>query len=126
MARSTVVEGKSMQQRRRAWVRFACDLDVTCRATGAMKDAGWPGKIANISAAGVGLLLRHRFERGMELAVEIINRSGNRHTVVARVAHVTAVIASGNPVWLVGCAFPQALAQDELEALQEEPVANET
>ena len=113
-------------QRRRAWIRFACDLDVTARPAGAMKDAGWPGKIANLSAAGVGLLLRHRFERGMELAVEIINRSGHRRTVVARVAHVTAVIASGNPVWLIGCAFAQPLAEDELEALQEDPVAKET
>jgi hypothetical protein len=62
----------------------------------------------------------------MELAIEITNRSGSRRTVIARVAHVTAVIASGNPVWLVGCTFPQPLAKEELEALQEEPVANES
>ena len=104
---------------RRAWVRFASDLDATCRAAGAMKDAGWPGKVANISAAGVGLLLRHRFERGTELAVEIVNRAGTlRRTFVARVMQVRAVLASGNPRWLVGCTFPEALSEEELLALR--------
>jgi hypothetical protein len=103
---------------RRAWIRFACDLEATCRPVGGMKDAGWPGKVANISAGGLGLLLRHRFERGMELAVEIMSRAGVRRTFCARVAHVTAVIASGNPLWLVGCAFPQPLTEEEVKALQ--------
>src|SRR5438128_5431294 len=77
---------------RRAWVRFACDFDVTCRPAGSLSDAGWPGKVANVSASGVGLLLRHRFERGTELAVEIINRTGTfRRTLPARVMQVRAV-----------------------------------
>jgi hypothetical protein len=103
---------------RRAWIRFACDLDATCRPAGAMRDAGWPGKIANVSAGGLALLLRHRFERGMELAIEILSRNGNRRTVTARVAHADPVIASGNPVWLIGCSFPEPLSEEEVKALQ--------
>jgi hypothetical protein len=84
-----------------------------------MKDTGLPGQVANLSAGGVGLLLRHRFERGMELAVEIVNRSGTvGRTLAARVVHATAVFASGDPCWLVGCAFSQVLTEAELKELQ--------
>jgi hypothetical protein len=103
---------------RRAWIRFACDLEVTCRSAGPIRDVGWPGKVANISAGGLGLLLPHRFERGIELAIEIMKGTGIRRTVIARVAHVTPVLTSGNPVWLIGCAFAEPLTEGELKAIQ--------
>ena len=53
-----------------------------------------------------------------ELAVEIINRTGTfRRTLPARVMQVTAVLASGNPRWLVGCAWINPLGEDEVQAL---------
>jgi len=105
---------------RRAWVRFANDLNVTYRQAGALKDSGWPGRVANVSAGGLSLLLRHRFEAGTQLAVEVHNRAGTfRRTLLARVRHATAVIASGDPRWLVGCAFEQNLTEEELKALNQ-------
>jgi PilZ domain len=103
---------------RRAWIRFARDVEVTYRQAGAMKDAGWPGRVVDVSVGGLGLLLRHRFEPGTQLAVEVNNRAGTfRRTLLARVRHATAVIASGDPRWLVGCEFDQHLTEEELKAL---------
>ena len=78
---------------RRTWVRFAIDLNVTYRQAGALKDSGWPGRVANVSAGGLSLLLRHRFEAGTQLAVEVHNRAGTfRRTLLARVVPTSAVI----------------------------------
>ena len=112
--RNEVPKGSTME--RRAWVRIAINFDVTCRPPGGAKDCGWPGRIADVSAGGVGLLMRHRFERGTELLVEIASRAGAfRRTVRARVVHARMVIASGDPRWLVGCSFAEPLSDDELK-----------
>jgi len=50
---------------RRAWVRYASSCEVSYQNAGALKDAGWPGKVFDISAGGIGLLLRHRFPPGV-------------------------------------------------------------
>jgi hypothetical protein len=103
---------------RRAWIRVAANLDVSCQATGGPKDGGWPGNVADISAGGVGLLLQHRFEGGAELVIELASRAGAfRRTVRARVVHARMVMAAGDPRWLMGCAFDQPLTQDELTNL---------
>jgi hypothetical protein len=103
---------------RRAWVRYASNLEVVCRGAGTLKDAGWPAKVVNISRGGIGLLLRHRFEPGMPLAVEFLSHSsGARRTVLVKVAHATAVQLQPEPHWLVGCAFSEILSEAELQAL---------
>ena len=59
---------------RRAWVRYGCELDVACRSKGPLKDAGWTAKIRNLSRGGLGLVLRHRFQRGTQLVIELRSR----------------------------------------------------
>jgi hypothetical protein len=101
---------------RRAWVRIAVNIDVACRWPGGTKDSGWPGRVVDISVGGVGLLLRHRFEKGSELLIEIASRAGAfRRTVRARVCHARMVIASGDPRWLLGCTFAEPLSEEELK-----------
>jgi hypothetical protein len=103
---------------RRAYVRVATDLAAVCRPPSHLSDIGWPGQVRDLSQSGVGLVLRHRFEPGMRLEVEVRSSTGALlRTVVARVAHATPVSAGGTPVWLLGCAFDRPLTAEEFAAL---------
>lgn len=103
---------------RRAWIRYASDVDVSCQPRGAMKDAGWPGKIVNVSAGGIALLLRHRFERGTPLVVEVISAAESLpRKVRARVVHARSVLVGGQHGWLLGCVLTTPLSEAEVRSL---------
>ncbi|HEV3258912.1 MAG TPA: PilZ domain-containing protein [Gemmataceae bacterium] len=100
---------------RRAFVRFASEAQAVCRHAGAMAGAGWPGKVADISVGGLCLVLRHCFEPGTPLAIELPGaRPGRARTLLVRVRHATA---QADGTWLVGCAFAERLSEEELKAL---------
>jgi hypothetical protein len=101
---------------RRVWVRYGTDGEATCRAPGAANAMGWPGRVRDLSAGGIGLLLRHRFRPGSPLLLELQLRGGRR-VVAVRVIHATPVAGADAPCWLVGCAFVEPLAPGELQAL---------
>jgi len=103
---------------RRAWVRYAVDLTASCHSEGNLKDAGWPGKVSDISAGGIGLLLRHRFQPGVPLIIELRNGSNQfQRLVQVRVMHARPVIAQGDQCWLVGCIFTPPLTEEEVREL---------
>src|SRR5437773_7238549 len=103
---------------RRAYVRLATDLAVTCRPSGRQPDVGWPGRVRDISQGGVGLLLRHRFQPGTTLTVEMHGSGGPLlRAVTIRVIHATAVVDGATSCWLHGCAFDEPLDPAEVEAL---------
>jgi hypothetical protein len=104
---------------RRVFVRLTSDLAATCRPAGRRHDVSWPGRLKNISRGGVGLLLRHCFRPGTDLAVELRRPTGAfLCSVKVRVVHATAVFVEGNHLWLLGCAFDQPLSEEELQALR--------
>jgi hypothetical protein len=112
--RNAIVQAPAIE--RRAWVRYASDSEVACRSAGALKDAGWPGKVLDISLGGIGLLLRHRFPPGAPLIVELKSSSNHFQRVISvQVMHSRPVIAQGDHCWLVGCAFSQPLTEVELQ-----------
>jgi hypothetical protein len=103
---------------RRAYVRLAADLAAVARPAGHLADLGWLGRVRDISCGGVGLLLRHRFQPGTRIEVELRASTGAAlRTVSARVAHSRAVSADGAPYWLHGCAFDTPLTDEEVQAL---------
>lgn len=103
---------------RRAWVRYGTDLDASCHPADRPNGVGWAGKVANVSAGGIGLLLRHRFEPGTPLLVQLAAAEGGwQRTVAVRVRHATAVVAYGDLCWLMGCAFASPLSEAEVLAL---------
>jgi hypothetical protein len=113
---------KAPMLERRAWVRYASSCEVACQSVGALKDAGWPGKVLDVSLGGIGLLLRHRFPPGAPLVVELKKANSQFHrTVSVRVMHSRPVIAEGDHCWLVGCAFSQPLSEKELQELLQDP-----
>ncbi len=100
---------------RRAAVRFGCDLDSRCRRITTGEKDFWSGKILNISATGIGLMVGRRFELGTLLGITLQGNDENSvHTVMARVANVRR--EEGNR-WILGCAFTTRLSEDEILAL---------
>jgi PilZ domain len=107
-----------ISEERRAWVRYATDLTASCHAEGSLKDAGWPAKVSDISAGGIGLLLRHRFQPGAPLVVELRSSDNQiQRLVQVRVRHARPVIAQGDQCWLVGCIFVPPLSEEEVQIL---------
>jgi hypothetical protein len=104
---------------RRAYVRLTCDLAATCRPSGRSLEPSWLGTVRDISAGGVGLLLRHCFHPGTALTVELREGTGRLvRTVQVRVVHATALQVEGSHRWLLGCAFDRPLSDEELQALR--------
>lgn len=103
---------------RRAWVRYGTDLQATCRGPGPAKAIGWPARVKDISAGGIGLLLRHRFRPGTVLAVELHRPSGGcAGVLVVRVVHANPRTVDSESCWLMGCLLAEPLTDDELQAL---------
>ncbi len=106
---------------RRAWVRFTSTLEASCQSKGTLKDAGWPGKVVDLSLGGIGLILRHRFPSGAPLTVELKTQSGRcPRSVSVRVIHTRPVVIEGDPCWFTGCAFARNLTEAELQELMME------
>jgi len=103
---------------RRAWVRYASTLEASCQDSGVLRNAGWPGKVLDVSLGGIGLILRHRFPPGAPLTVELKSRDGKSlQTISVRVMHSRPVIVEGDPCWLIGCALTRNFAADELQEI---------
>jgi hypothetical protein len=103
---------------RRAYVRLAVDLTAVCRTAGRLSDIGWPGLVRNISRGGVGLIVRHRFQPGTRLTIDLqAARGEERPALAVLVVHATPASADGAPCWLLGCAFDRPLTEEEFQAL---------
>jgi len=103
---------------RRAFVRFAAEAEAVCRSVRALAGSGWPGRAVNISAGGIGLVLRHCFKRGVSLAIELPDTPpARRRILLARVRHASA---QRDGTWFIGCAFIEELSEEELQTLLQE------
>jgi len=76
-------------------------------------EQGWPAKVRDISADGIGLILCRWFGQGTLLEVELHNASRTAwRQLSVRVRHATPC-ADG---WLVGGAFVEPLNERDLKA----------
>ncbi len=99
----------------RVWVRHECDLPTSCQPVAARgpDEPQWQGRIRDISAGGVGIIVVRRFERGTGLAIELPavgDYPGD--TLLARVVHVRQLLAGG---WLLGCSFVSPLSESTVD-----------
>src|SRR5579859_7067130 len=79
--------------------RFASGTEVTCQPASAWGGEGvkWPGHIRDVSAEGLCVVLRRRYEPGAGLAIELPGAEGEGPvTLYARVLHVQA---EGDDEW---------------------------
>jgi c-di-GMP-binding flagellar brake protein YcgR len=104
---------------RRAFQRYAADLEVSCRPLGALRADSWPARLKDISAGGIGLVVERRFEPGTMLAVDLVSTgSGSPRTLLSRVRHVTA---QPEGEWLLGVALLREMSEEELKNWGAEP-----
>ena len=99
----------------RVYERQACALPTACRPAAAFnnKEATWSAVIRDISAGGIRLVLRRRFEPGTGLAIELPGND-ETYTVLAKVIHVRA---TDDGSWALGCRFISELGDSEVERL---------
>src|SRR4030095_409786 len=99
---------------RRAVERFLVNGDTVCPLIAPVAEHFGPGKLKDVSMAGVGLLTRRRAEPGGLLAVTLSNPAkGFTKTVLVRVTHATP----GPGGYHVGGNFTVPLTYQEMTAL---------
>jgi hypothetical protein len=72
-------------------------------------------RIGDISAQGIALVLRRRFEPGAILFIEPLAVAGQ--TPVFLLAQVVRAAAAEDGEWLHGCRFANELGEDEVRTL---------
>jgi hypothetical protein len=104
---------ESPGRERRTAVRYGCDLRSRVRPDGADDGAAkWWGRIRDVSAGGLGLLVQNDFAVGTILAVEPLGRGADR---LFRARVVRSARQAG--CWLCGCELLQQITDTELHAL---------
>ena len=106
---------KEPQEDNRGRVRHRCKIETFCRSNGRGSGVGWLADVRDISATGIGLTLRRRFDPGAVLLVELTSTTDDS----TRLLPVTVIHATeaDDGRWVVGCSFPRTLSDAELAAL---------
>jgi hypothetical protein len=107
-----------LEAERRTLVRYTSTLEISCSRVENRDGMEWPGRVVNISAAGVGLMLRRRFPAGTLVSLGLKTGAGGSVQVVeVRVVHATAIKDDGTSCWLHGCVFTRELMEADMLAL---------
>jgi hypothetical protein len=98
---------------RRVWVRFPCDVEISCQPT---KEAHrLSARVRDVSLGGMRLIAGYPFENGGLLSVELPGtEDGSRTTVLVYVVRVTS---RANGEWDAGCTFATELSDEDLRLL---------
>ena len=107
------------ESERRAWVRYSTTLETICEPVSSLSTeeavCGWPAKVRDISAGGVGLSVLRRFEPGTVLLIELAcENEESSYAAPVRVVHATA---EGDGRWILGCKFTRKLDEEDLQSL---------
>jgi hypothetical protein len=99
----------------RTWIRFTCDVKAAYQAVAVEGSVQKPASVIDLSASGVGLLVREEVKMGALLSVELQAAEGPfKRTMLACVVHVTA---QPDGEWALGCNFIRSLSSEDLKAL---------
>jgi hypothetical protein len=99
---------------RRAAERFGAEALVSCRPLVLSQKETMAALLKDVSTQGVSLILRHRFEPGTMLVVDLSDLTGEPPTpLLARVVHVRA---HGAGKWQHGCALQKELNERQLRS----------
>jgi serine/threonine protein kinase len=110
-----IMESRSPAPERRASIRYASRSEASCQPTSRAKERCWSARIQDISASGVCLILRRRFEPGTVLTAELQGAGEKTKKIV--LVHVRRVQAQSPRKWSIGCTFDRVLEDFELKAL---------
>ncbi|HMF18146.1 MAG TPA: PilZ domain-containing protein [Gemmataceae bacterium] len=94
------------------WIRYPASLDTTLQTLAKPDQNGWSALVRDISRAGINLLVKHPFEPGDLLSVELPGPQGQAaHNVLGCIVRVE----QEGDEWALGCVFSQELGDKELE-----------
>lgn len=99
----------------RRWTRFPCNVETVCYTCDTAPGERRSGRILNISAGGIGLLLRCQFSEGTLLYFELPQEMNLADPKV--LIRVVRVIEHNDGKWFLGCEFADRLDQDEVRSL---------
>jgi PilZ domain len=99
----------------RAWMRFTCDVETTCRAVAPARDESWSVHVLDVSPAGMSLLAPRQFERGALLSVDLPGTGSLSRHVLVRVVNDRRF--SSNQ-WIIGCELADQISDQELQCFQ--------
>jgi hypothetical protein len=107
----------NVEEDRRTWVRFPCDLETRAEPTGRSEGTEQQRlavRIRDVSQGGIALVANRPFAPGALLSVELPCAEGQ--PITAALACVVHVQAQGPGEWLLGCNFARELEDHDLEA----------
>ena len=113
-APKTKGEKKSAQDRR-GGVRYNVALDANCRPAARTISQRWTGTITDLSATGLCLRVKRRFETGSILEISFTLASDD--SSVNQLARVRWLKDTDTKAWLLGCEFINALPEADLESI---------
>lgn len=101
---------------RRASLRQISNWEGRCESLNVRTDQSWWfAQVRDLSASGIGLLVRRRYEPGTLLLIEVTSPDHHlMRSLKARVVHATP---DGNN-WLLGCTFINLLDDAAVQALR--------
>lgn len=96
----------------RRWTRFPCNVETACYTCETAPGERRTGRILNISAGGIGLLLRCSFLPGTLLHFDLPG-----HPTRQILIRVVRLLEHSKGSWFLGCEFADQLRDDELISL---------
>lgn len=101
-----------MGAERRQAIRYPASRVSSCNIIRLPETEPMPAILKDISRSGIGLICPGDVEKGIFLAITLINAKSDSKTLRALVVH-SAPIAKDQ--WMVGCVLSQQLSEAELE-----------
>jgi|SRR5581483_1337253 len=98
---------------KRTWMRFPTNIKATYQKIGDAEQLAYSARVLNLSASGIGLLVKDAIETGALLSLDLVGASASR-TILACVVHATT---HGNDELALGCNFIRELGEEDLQAL---------
>jgi len=114
--RQLIENPPSTTAERRARVRWPCNRRGACQPLAGAHGLQWVGEICNVSAGGIVLRLDRRFEIGALLAIDVQGPVAS--VLVSLSARVGNLSLQSDGSWILRCAFPNHLTEEEVKALQ--------
>jgi hypothetical protein len=99
----------------RAWVRFACNMQVRCRQVAPEVSPTWSSRVMDISPAGMSLVVPRPLEIGALLRVEVPRGPVTAQEITVRIVRRTE---HEEKLWLAGCEIIHTLPDEELTNLR--------
>ncbi|MFL5240485.1 MAG: PilZ domain-containing protein [Gemmataceae bacterium] len=111
-----LIDRRAQRRRLAAWAAYFHPLEggaLPLQTADLQASVWWKARVPDISAGGVGLLVKRPIPPGTDLLIELASARLNcrPRALTARAIHATR---QANGDWLVGCAFREPMLEKDL------------